>query len=119
MTMLAIAKTYVLTISLGATAAVLALAVAICAAILILQKRAQKAELSKDVYAHVQRPKQERKSDEKKGSEKKIDKRQTEDKPAQNKPKRGQKKKKPKYVFVTNAATARIFREILTQARLK
>ncbi len=108
MTVLALSKTYTLTVALGASAAVLLalLCVAICFAVSL--KKREDALLRSDVYFRVPRPKPVILSKEaiERAAKKEAKKQEKALQHAQGKPKRGKKSKKTKYVFVSDVSSA-------------
>ena len=108
LSLLSIAKTYVLTIGLGVTAAVLVTLVALFA--LILRRIYQKqTHLSKtEVYMHILRVKPQivQDGEENSKSEKAKKKKEKQNSDRQQMPKRGKKNKKPKFVFASDIKAA-------------
>lgn len=101
---LAIAKTHIVAIALGVTAAALiALVIFAARALANVVKRENKL-LASDVYAHIPRPKAPEPAKEE--PKKSVKKKDVPAEQKENRPKRGKKNKKPKYVFVTDQKTA-------------
>lgn len=104
MTILSIAKTYALAISLGAVAAGLAALLAVAVAMLASLRKKEEKLLKNDVYRHVLRPKRVilSKEAQERAAKKEAERQERQAQRAAGKPKRGKKNKAPKYVFTAD-----------------